>query len=154
MKATGIYTIKALKNLFLYCSFLFFPAPAELIWPLNIAWLWFILRFHAAFHPQNPWTGCVAQMEHPGVAWWHLSDLGTCLGKGVPLEPKNINFGPQIVVFGNFFACLQCIHAILSCSLTASEGLTLWKHQLLDRNSCGIMFSVKGSLLGWWNQKV
>lgn len=59
----------------------------------------------------------VAQMEHPGVAWWHLSGLGTLPGEGgTPMSPKHQLSASNCCIL-NLFACLQCIHDVLSRSL-------------------------------------
>lgn len=75
----------------------------------------------------------VAQMEHPRVAWWHLSGLGTLPGEGnTPMSPKYRLRASNCCIWVFLPVCnafmISCL--ILSSCGTASKGLTLLKHQL------------------------
>lgn len=75
----------------------------------------------------------VAQMEHPGVAWWHLSGLGTLPGEGnIPMSPKHRLCVSHCCVWNFLPVCnafmMSCL--VLSSCGTASKGLLLLKHQL------------------------
>lgn len=82
----GIYFVPLLL-----LSFPFFPAPAEFICHLGLKYWMGLVHPEASMEPSiQKIRDQVAQMEHSGVAWWHLSGLGTLPGEGgTPVSPKH-----------------------------------------------------------------